>query len=116
MSDLQCAARFVVVTDPGATARLGHERVAAVYDARPNGHHETARELLGLAVQVVGPLTLRGVLDRAPQALETLRELADLHRGETVVVLSEGAAGGRVDVSLDGDGVVVRQVSPEGGT
>jgi len=116
MSDLQCAARFVLLTDPGATAQLGHERVAAVYDARPGGHDETSVELLGLAVQVVAPLTLRGVLDRSPQALGALGDLADLHRGETVVVLSGGSAGGRVDVSLDGDGVVVRQVSPEGGT
>ncbi|HEU4513868.1 MAG TPA: hypothetical protein VFR87_12245 [Nocardioidaceae bacterium] len=124
MSDLQCPARFLVVAAPGTVRpeplaeSLRHERVAAVYDAPP--HADEARALagaLGLPLHdMTRRLTLAEVAAQSPGALDVLRDLADLHRGETVVVVGEGPAGRRVDVSVDGDGVAVTQVSPEGAT
>ena len=79
MSDLQCAARILLVRQPptGALAdRLGHERLAATYDAPVD-----------------------------------LDEVADRHRGETVLVVGdhEHGAASVVLVEIDADG---RRVSP----
>ena len=115
VSDLQCPARLLLLGDPGASAAraLRHERVAAVYDGPPgSGAAELARAL-GLPVQVLArPITLAGALAREADALGDLRDLADLHRGETVVVAAVGGPGARVDVALDGDGLTIREVSP----
>lgn len=116
MSDLQCAARFVLISDAESIAELDDTHIAAVYDAREAGHLEPPARLLELPVREVPRLVLRDVLDESPRELGKLRDLADLHRGETVVVLVEGEVGDRVDVSLDGDGVVLRRVSPAVGT
>jgi len=77
VSDLQCAARFLLVREPptGALAeRLASERVAAAYDAPVD-----------------------------------LDELADRHRGETVLVIGahDLGAGLVVLVEVDADGRVV---------
>lgn len=124
MSDLQCPARFLLVAAPGAARpeplaeSLRHERVAAVYDAPP--HADEARALagaLGLPLhEMTHRLTLAEVANESPGALDVLRDLADLHRGETVVVVGEGDDGHRVDVSVDGDGVTVQTVSPGAST
>jgi hypothetical protein len=124
MSDLQCPARFLLLSGPDASAAQGlrHERVAAVYDGPParttdGGPSRAAGaaalgDALGLPVRVMArPLSLPDVLAREPTALDELRDLADLHRGETVVVLVAGEQGRRVEVAVDGDGVSVREVS-----
>ena len=56
MSDLQCAARVLLVRarpDPALTARLAHERVVAEYDG-PTDLAELADRHRGEAVLVVG--------------------------------------------------------------
>lgn len=114
MSDLQCPARFVLLSAPDvATAeRLRFERVAAVYDGPP-GSAEQLGATLGLPVQALArPLAIDDVLAREPAALAELSGLADLHRGETVVVTAVGRPGRRVDVAVDGDGILVEEVSP----
>lgn len=122
MSDLQCPARFLVVAGPpdarSAADGLRHERVAAVYDAPPRADAAVALAgALGLPLQELARrLTVAEVAAESPEALDVLRDLADLHRGETVVVVGEGPAGRRVDVSVDGDGVTVLEVSPGGAT
>jgi hypothetical protein len=52
------------------------------------------------------------VLAHEPVALEDLRDLADINRGETVVITAVGDRGRRVDVAIDGDGVTAEEVSP----
>jgi hypothetical protein len=115
MSDLQCAARFVLVCAPdAATAEsLRYERVAAVYDGPPGSGAARLGDALGLPVQVLArPLAVDDVLAQAPEALGDLRELADLHRGETVVITAVGRPGRRLDVAVDGDGVTMDEISP----
>lgn len=119
MSDLQCPARFLVLVGPDADdARaladaLRHERIAAVYD-EPSGPEGTAAlaEALGLPLREVAhrPAT-SALLAERPEALEELRDLADLHRGETVCVAAEGPPGSAVEVAVDGDGVTVTALS-----
>lgn len=128
MSDLQCPARFLVLSAPDGSLAdsLRHERVAAVYDGPPaaaadgEGEREGAAALaaaLGLPLRAMEHRLLAAdVVTRQPGALDALRDLADLHRGETVVVAGEGAAGQRVDVAVDGDGVTVQEVSPGAAT
>lgn len=116
MSDLQCAARFVLLTDPGQAGALRHERVAAVYDGAVSDGDPASRageiaETLGLPVlALAAPVALTAVLSREPAALTALGELADLHRGETVVVTVAGEPGRRVDVGVDGDGVTIAEI------
>lgn len=111
MSDLQCAARFVLLTDLGQAGSLRHERVAAVYDGAPSSSAGEIAETLGLPVTALaGPIALTAVLSREPAAVATLGELADLHRGETVVVTAAGEPGRRVEVALDGDGLTIAEI------
>ena len=115
MSDLQCPARFLVLSAPDASLAetLRQERVAAVYDGPPGSGATALGDALGLPVQVMTHrLTQDDVLARHPDAVDQLRYLADLHRGESVVVLVDGPRGQSVEVAVDGDGVAVRQVSP----
>jgi len=120
VSDLQCPARFLVLGG-AATAdeeRLRHERVAAVYAGTRDDAGPATRlgEGLGVPVHPVVELTVEGVLDQAPETMEVLAELADLHRGETVVVLATGDRPRRVEVTVDGDGTRVEEVSRADGT
>jgi len=118
MSDLQCPARFIVVSsvDDLDVETLTEDRVAAVYDGRPaaGGSGPMAGDLLALADRLGLPVVpteqrvlLEEVRERAPYALAVLSSLADLHRGETVLLRADGEPGGRVDVGIDGDGALV---------
>jgi hypothetical protein len=116
VSDLQCAAHFIVVSsiDDELAQSLGDERVAAVYDARrppdrgPRGAVEELAGRLGLPVLAAdGRLLVEDLRSAAPTAMGVLVPLADLHRGETVLVHAAGSPGTRLDVRLDGDGMVV---------
>jgi hypothetical protein len=118
VSDLQCPARFIVLTtvDAGTADLLAGERVAGVYDGKPHGPGETEDASgvdvlagrLGLGVQrTEAPVVLEELRARTPSALQVLTGLADLHRGETVLVHGTGAEGTRLDVLVDADDVVV---------
>jgi Mrp family chromosome partitioning ATPase len=114
VSDLQCPARFLLVCGPDASLaeELRHERVAAVYVDPPGPGAAALAGALGLEAQALArPIALVDVLERDPGALATLGDLADLHRGETVVVDAEGERGHRLEVALDGDGPKVGEVS-----
>ena len=111
MSDLQCAARllFLSAEDEAAAARLPEERVAAVYDGH---HHPASAEATDLARTLGVPV--RSLEDgvsaeraraRDPETMRVLGEVADLYRGETVVVLTPTGAPFRLNV--DGDGTRV---------
>jgi hypothetical protein len=118
VSDLQCPARFLLVCGPDASLaeELGGERVAAVYADPPGPGAAALARALGLEAQALArPIALVDVLHRDPEALATLTDLADLHRGETVVVDAEGEAGYRLEVALDGDGPSMGEVSREAG-
>lgn len=118
MSDLQCPAHLVLLATPGPSdaESLRHDRVAAVYDAPPGSGAAALAGALGLPVQEMArSLVIAEVLAEAPEPMTTLAGLADLHRGETVVVVAEGLPGQRVDVTVDGDGVAVRDISPGAG-
>lgn len=118
MSDLQCPARLLLVRAPDGAQphweRLGDARVLAVY-AEP-GLRADAEQAAGALDATVH------VLDAPAGTWHTLTELADLHRGESVlVVLTQdrladllarlGApippAGEPVRVDVDGDGIQV---------
>lgn len=114
MSDLQCAARFLVVTVTQRQAdslgdRLAGERIAAVYAEDGSPDVEPLSRRLGAASMLLPrPVKPESVVDREPDALTQLEELADLHRGETVLVLSQGSDDGNsVTVLIDGDGLTI---------
>ncbi|MGZ4647630.1 MAG: hypothetical protein ACXVYC_15110 [Blastococcus sp.] len=118
MSDLHCAATLIVV--PGAEAgpeaarelarSLARRGVARVYSSSrgaASGWGSTVAQALDVDV-----VTLEA-LDDDP-ALSWVRTIADLHRGETVVVLTDrptpwdDGGFGTVELSVDADGVVPR--------
>lgn len=93
--------------DERTIASLRLARVAAVYDGRGAGG-SAPPEAFGLTTRVLTrPLRVGDVLARREDALLGLRDIADQHRGETVVVLADGLPGERVDVRLDADGVSI---------
>ena len=105
MSDLQCAARIVVVTPRGLgdvnwlASELHRERVQAVYaadDVPDTGPVETLAEDLGVPCH-----SGRGDLENGSEGLE---DIVDRHRGETVVVVRGGAATEPVLMLVDADG------------
>lgn len=118
MSDLHCAATLVVVTatdgDPEGSLDvallLSERRVARVY----TGSVEPARGWADALARALGVdvVTLPD-LDEGPVP-SWVSTIADLHRGETVVVVTarpmpwEGAAPGITELSVDADGVVLR--------
>lgn len=118
MSDLHCAATLIVVpvtdADPeeaDALARsLASRRVARIYGSS----HGAARGW-GLAVSRALGVELV-TLERVQEdpLLSWVPAIADLHRGETVVVLTDrptpwhGAGSGTIELSVDADGVVLR--------
>lgn len=104
MTDLQCAATLLL-GPAGAVAasldRLTGARVAHVWcDGTPESSAVARRAGQALGV---------GVTDR-PDVAAALDDVADLHRGETVLVVAAGDEDleGIVEVLVDADGRVVR--------
>ena len=111
MSDLQCAARIVIVTPLGQgdvgwlASELYRERVQQVYaadDVPDTGPVESLAEDLGVPCH-----SAHGDLS---DGSEGLAALADAHRGETVVVVRGGAATKPVLMLVDADGVTVQSL------
>ena len=109
MSDLQCAARLIVVNPPGLAdvealaLSLALEKVAAVYadaDVPGTGRIESLAGHLGAAVQLVR--------DSLADATSGFEEIVDRHRGETVVVVRGGSAPAPVLLLVDADGMTSR--------
>ena len=105
MSDLQCAARVVVVNPPGLTdvawlaSAIHLEKVQAVYaadDVPDTGPVESLADDLG----VPSHLGHGDLHDGSPG----LEELCDRHRGETVVVVRGGDETEPVLLLVDADG------------
>jgi hypothetical protein len=108
MSDLQCPATFLFLPPHAAQAASGlaAERVAMVYDGQP-AVASSAAEALAAALRVPvrpldEPVAADAVLAQKPPAMRLLRDIADLHRGETVVVVTETGSPFRVEVDADG--------------
>jgi hypothetical protein len=108
VSDLQCAARIIVVNPAGLgdvpwlASSLAREKVAAVYaadDVPDTGPVESLADDLGVPSHLG-----HGDLADATSALE---EIVDRHRGETVVVVRGGAAVQPVLMLVDADGQTV---------
>ena len=105
MSDLQCAARIIVVTPlalddvPWLASQLYREHVQVVYaadDVPGSGTVETLAEDLGVPFR-----SGHGLLD---DGSEGLSDLADRHRGETVVVVRGGSDPEPLLLLVDADG------------
>ena len=108
MTDLQCAARIVVVNPPALAdvtwlaSSLGWEHVQAVYaadDVPDTGPVESLADDLGVPAHLG-----HGDLHDASPGFE---EVVDRHRGETVVVVRGGAAAEPAIHVVDADGVRV---------
>ena len=106
MSDLQCAARLIVLNPPGLVdvgalaSSLAREKVAAVYaadDVPDPDRAEGLAEHLGLPVELVR--------DSLRDATSGFEEIVDRHRGETVVVVRGGSAAAPVLLLVDADGM-----------
>lgn len=104
MGDLQCAATVLVARPwgiTGLTAAVGDRKVAAVYADLPEAREVAER--LGLT-----PVALTGEDLRS-----LIASLADVHRGETVVVVTDERADWLpqvpvVEVLVDADGWSLR--------
>jgi hypothetical protein len=114
MSDLQCAARIIVVTPPAMAdvtwlaSELYRERVQVVYaadDVPDTGPVETLAEDLGVPCR-----SGHGLLD---DTSEGLADIADRHRGETVVVVRGGSATTPLLMLVDADGTSVRDLGDD---
>jgi hypothetical protein len=108
VSDLQCAARIIVVTPAGLgdvawlASSIHLERVQAVYaadDVSDTGPVESLADDLGVPAHLG-----HGDLSDGSSGLE---EVVDRHRGETVVVVRGGTAPDPVLMLVDADGVRV---------
>ena len=107
MSDLQCAARVIVVNPPGLSdvawlaSAIHLEKVQAVYaadDVPDTGPVESLADDLGVPSHLA-----HGDLGDGTPALEGI---ADRHRGETVVVVRGGDEAEPVLLLVDADGAV----------
>ena len=106
MSDLQCAARIVVVNPPGLAdvgwlaSAIHLEKVQAVYaadDVPDTGPVESLADDLGVPSHLAhGDLS---------DGSEDFNALVDVHRGETVVVVRGGADPDPLLLLVDADGV-----------
>jgi hypothetical protein len=108
VSDLQCAARIIVVNPPGLgdipwlASSLAREKVAAVYaadDVPDTGPVESLADDLGVPSHLG-----HGDLADGTSGLE---EVVDRHRGETAVVVRGGSAVQPVLLLVDADGQTV---------
>jgi len=106
VSDLQCAARLIVVTPvglrdvPWLASSIHLERVQAVYaadDVPDTGPVESLADDLGVPSHLG-----HGDLSNGSTALE---EVVDRHRGETVVVVRGGNEPDPVLLLVDADGI-----------
>ena len=111
MSDLQCAARVIVVNPPALAdvawlaSAIHLEKVQAVYaadDVPDTGPVESLADDLGVPSHLG-----HGDLHDGSSALE---ELVDRHRGETVVVVRAGEAPDPVMLLVDADGVTAQPI------
>ncbi|ANS78385.1 hypothetical protein SGUI_0989 [Serinicoccus hydrothermalis] len=112
MSDLQCPARILLLPEGlDHVTRLVPERILHVYGssgAAAGGAADLLASTLGVGstrLTVAGPSPVHG---DAADLLAVLDDLADLHRGETVVVVGQGnaiaaalASLGRPDLAAD---------------
>lgn len=109
MSDLQCAATLLVTSSDGIDAdrladTLRPHNVAAVY-ASPIAQAERAAAVVAQRLGVA-----RRALPAGGRGHEALEGVADLHRGETVLVVGDAElvpvvpAHGVAEVLVDGDG------------
>ena len=105
MSDLQCAARIVVVNPPGLSdvawlaSAIHLERVQAVYaadDVPDTGPVETLADHLGVPSHLG-----HGDLQ---EGSDGFGELVDRHRGECIVVVRSGDETEPVMLLVDADG------------
>lgn len=106
MSDLQCAARIIVVNPPGLVdleslvSSLAHEKVAAVYaagDLPDPSRAERLAERLGASVEL-GRDSLR-------DGAGGFEEVVDRHRGEAAVVVRRGEQAAPELLLVDADGM-----------
>jgi hypothetical protein len=111
MSDLQCAARIIVLTPLGLrdvtwlSSELHRERVQAVYvaeDVPDTGPVETLAEDLGVPCHSAD--------GRLEDGSDGLGDIVDRHRGETVVVVRGGSSTEPVLMLVDADGTSVRSL------
>lgn len=108
MSDLQCAATLLLVPYgevPTHAQALSSARVARVWAAATDPARRAADVLaadLGVGV------TTSGDLAGAEPSAEVMGEIADQHRGETVVVVVD-RGDAVLEVVIDGDGLVSRR-------
>lgn len=106
MSDLQCAARIIVVNPPGLVdvealvSSLAHEKVAAVYAA--DDVSDLSR-VEGLAVRLGASVEL--VRDSLRDSTGGFEEIVDRHRGETAVVVRRGEHAAPELLLVDADGM-----------
>lgn len=109
MSDLQCAATLLVTGSEGLDVdrladSLRPHHVAAVY-ASPLAEAERAAAVVAQRLGVS-----RRALPSGGRGHETLEGVADMHRGETVLVVGDAdqvpvvPAEGVAEVLVDGDG------------
>ena len=106
MSDLQCAARIVVVNPPGLAdvgwlaSAIHLEKVQAVYaadDVPDTGPVESLADDLGVPSHLAhGDLS---------DGSEAFGQIVDQHRGETVVVVRGGSDADPVLLLVDADGM-----------
>ncbi len=106
MSDLQCAARLIVVNPPGLVdlevlaSSLASEKVAAVYAAEDVPDRSLAERLaahLGASFEQVR--------DSLCDATSGFEEIVDGHRGETAVIVRRGESTPPVMLLVDADGM-----------
>jgi hypothetical protein len=111
MSDLQCAARIIVVTPLGLNdvqwlaSTLCREHVQAVYaadDVPSTGPVETLAGDLGVPCH-----SGDGGLHHGSDGL---RDIVDRHRGETVVVVRTGSATEPILMLVDADGTSIHSL------
>ena len=114
MSDLQCACRLLVAGTTAAETdalceRMSGERLAAIYAAAEGSVAQTLSRRTGAPVlPLTLPVDLHSLRKNCPEALAQLREIADQHRGETVLVLPpEDVDPSVVTVLVDSDGIVI---------
>lgn len=109
MSDLQCAARLIVVNPPGLAdievlaSSLVHEKVAAVYAADDVPDPDRAQGLaehLGASIELVD--------DCLCDATRGFEEIVDRHRGETALIVRRGENAAPVMLLVDADGMTIQ--------